>query len=578
MANRKESLIFVIDVGVSSKDSLPNSFLLDKAKVIIRRLVERKIFYRPKDEIGLILSGSTTSFNELDFKNIQEVHSMQVPNWDLIRIVSNLKLTDCISNWIKALHVAIDYAKRECIDNTIKTIVLFSDFKEVSDVTQVNIRKIISALQNQGIKLLAMYSISIYLFGLEPLLNKPQDTITSNENLIFDICKQANGTYKVVDQALDDVSFIRKKQSKLLPWTCSLELHDVKIPIKSYVKVTKESRFPLWKLITNKTSQNKTIEPNKPVKVERIKEHQGRHREFHNSEHTIYGYTYGGVFIPFSKEDEEAMLYKSGPKSYKFLYFTKKSHVGIQYWCSSTSNRIILPADESVAPQFYSLMQAMNNKDVVAIVRKVYRENSTPNIVALFPRINIPDEPWCFVEIVLPFAEDVRIIEFKPLISFVKNLSKEQNEIVDNLLDAFMLIDTNDSSMKKKRKEFMPGCVPNPMKQNTFNMLSYRALNPEEPLPSIDIELTKLLESYQEIIENSKDPIKKIKNLFDFPDNIIDNIQTSKNTVDMQSKGQPLNVAKNDNHAVDNDSSEEMILPSDILDVDMDSLVNNMRA
>lgn len=39
-------------------------------------------------------------------------------------------------------------------------------------------------------------------------------------------------------------------------------------------------------------------------------------------------------------------------------------------------------------------MQAMNNKDVVAIVRKVYRENSTPNIVALFPRINIPDEPW----------------------------------------------------------------------------------------------------------------------------------------------------------------------------------------
>lgn len=40
---------------------------------------------------------------------------MQVPNWDLIRIVSNLKLTDCISNWVKALQVAIDYAKRECM-------------------------------------------------------------------------------------------------------------------------------------------------------------------------------------------------------------------------------------------------------------------------------------------------------------------------------------------------------------------------------------------------------------------------------------------------------------------------------
>lgn len=57
-------------------------------------------------------------------------------------------------------------------------------------------------------------------------------------------------------------------------------------------------------------------------------------------------------------------------------------------------NYVKISIFQSVAPQFYSLMQAMNNKDVVAIVRKVYRENSTPNIVALFPRINIPDEPW----------------------------------------------------------------------------------------------------------------------------------------------------------------------------------------
>ncbi|XP_035727906.1 X-ray repair cross-complementing protein 5-like [Vespa mandarinia] len=567
MANKKESLIFVIDVGVSSKDSLSNSFLLDKAKVITRRLIERKIFYRPKDEIGLILSGSTISFNRLDFKNIQEVHSMQVPNWNLIKIVSNLELTDCISNWIKALYVAIDYVKRECVDKTNKKIVLFSDFKEVSKITDFDISDIIPALKDQEITLLAI--------GLEPLFNKPQNTITSSENLILDIYKQANGKYKRVNQALDDVKFIRKTQSRLLPWTCLLELLDVKIPIKSFVKVTKESRFPSWENMTNETSQSKTIEPNKPVKVERVKEYQDRQREFHNSKHIIHGYIYGGVFIPFSKEDEEAMLYKSGPKSYKFLYFTKKNHVDIQYWCSSTSNHIILPADKNAAPQFYNLMQAMINKDVVAIVRKVYRNNSNPNIVALFPRINIPDEPWCFVEIILPFAEDIRRIEFKPLKSFVKKLSKKQNKIVDDLLDAFMLIDTNNSSIKK----FMPGCVPNPMKQNAFNMLSYRALNPEKPLPPVDIEVTNLLTSDQEITESN---IENIKILFDLPNDTMDNIQTSKDTVDMQSKEKPnvessqtLDAAKN-NSVTNNDTSEEMILPSDILDVDMDSLVNNI--
>lgn len=36
----------------------------------------------------------------------------------------------------------------------------------------------------------------------------------------------------------------------------------------------------------------------------------------------------------------------------------------------------------------------MDSEDVVAIVRKVYNDNSNPNIVALFPRINIPNEPW----------------------------------------------------------------------------------------------------------------------------------------------------------------------------------------
>lgn len=80
--------------------------------------------------------------------------------------------------------------------------------------------------------------------------------------------------------------------------------------------------------------------------------------------------------------------------------------------------------------------------------------------------------------------------------------------------------------MKNKRKEFMPGCVPNPMKQNAFNMLSYRALNPEKPLPSTDIEVTNLLTSYSKVIERSRAPIEKIKKLFDFPNKTADNKQT----------------------------------------------------
>ncbi|XP_014599207.1 PREDICTED: X-ray repair cross-complementing protein 5-like isoform X1 [Polistes canadensis] len=573
MANEKELLVFVINVGVTSKDSQSNPVFLDKTKKIVQHLVEKKIFYRPKDEIGLLLYGSTTTLNKNNFKNIEEIHNVaecaiQMPNWDLIQIVSDLQLTDCVSNWIEALYTAIDLIKRESVNKCNKLIVLFSDFKEVPDDVPFDKKDIISELKNQKIKLIAI--------GSKLLHNITEDAITSSENLIIDICKETDGIYRTINEAFDDTRFIKKAQSRLIGWSCDLELLDIKIPIKSFVKVTKEARFPLWKLVTNKTSESKTIEEDEPVQVERVREYYGRHRDIHNAENTIRGYNYGGLFIPFSKEDEETMMYKSGPKSFKFICFTKKKRVDMQYWSTSTSNRIIIPANKSIAQKFYSLMEAMNKKDFVAIFRKVYRMNLNPNVVALFPRMNTPDEPWCFVEIILPYAENTRVIESKPLTSFVKKLSKEQNDVVDNLLDALILNDTSDSSTKKKEKPFMPGCVPSPMRQHKFNMLSYRALNPEKPLPPIDIELTKLLEPCQEIKERLVDPIEKIKKLFDLPDHTTKKIQTFKDPDNTQSQVQPLDTPKNNNSAVDDDSFEEMIAPSDVLDVDMDPLINNI--
>lgn len=43
---------------------------------------------------------------------------------------------------------------------------------------------------------------------------------------------------------------------------------------------------------------------------------------------------------------------------------------------------------------FYSLVKAMVEKNVVAIVEKVYRANTEANMVALFPSVDIPNEPW----------------------------------------------------------------------------------------------------------------------------------------------------------------------------------------
>lgn len=49
---------------------------------------------------------------------------------------------------------------------------------------------------------------------------------------------------------------------------------------------------------------------------------------------------------------------------------------------------------QSVSAPFYSLVQAMVEKNVVAIVEKVYRRNTEANIMALFPSVDDPYEPW----------------------------------------------------------------------------------------------------------------------------------------------------------------------------------------
>lgn len=58
---------------------------------------------------------------------------------------------------------------------------------------------------------------------------------------------------------------------------------------------------------------------------------------------------------------------------------------------------------QSVSAPFYSLVQAMVDKNVVAIVEKVYRANTEANMVALFPSVDVPNEPWVRIFIISNF-------------------------------------------------------------------------------------------------------------------------------------------------------------------------------
>ncbi|XP_031773887.1 LOW QUALITY PROTEIN: X-ray repair cross-complementing protein 5 [Apis florea] len=518
------------------------------------------IFLKPKDEVAIILMGSSITKNNFNFKYIEEFTDFQVPNWDFVKKCMNLQSTKYCYNWVEALYAAVEFIKQNVIDNSIRKIILMSDFNEETNIISKFEANLIA-------KKLFEEKIELITIAENLLHDKSLTSLNSSKKLLKDVHDQINGQHIIFDDAISSLKFYEETSVKLFPTYYDLQLFDKKIPIVSYVKIDIE-KFPTWKKAKgNQKLQSKT-------------EYLDGQRNSYTKDEIIKGYKYGGTFIPVEKELEDKMSYKSGMKSYKIYGFTDKNNIDLEYFYKSATH-VILPSSETnnVTKPFYSLVQAMHETNSVAIVRKVFRNNSTPRMVALFPCIDIPDEPWCLIEIELAFAEDRRLMESRPMKSIIKQLSNEQNEAVDNLINSVMLNDIQDSYEVDGNQYFLPGCVPNPAIQHRWHILSYRAINPDKPLPPMENYLKKILEAPL-IKERSKSHIQKIAQLFRLEN--IDLKAEEKSDIKEDNMQIDDNSDTKDNKIEDkvdienNSYKEDSILSLDTSDVDLDELVANI--
>ena len=490
----KESLVLLMNVGVTSSNTQNNPSLLEKQKHIAQRIIEKKIFLRPKDEIAMILMGSAVTKNSLNTEHVGEFIDFQIPNWNMVEKIIHLHGTNFCSNWVEALVATVEYMKQNVIDNCMKKIVLMSDFNEHDDIiSQFKADVIAKRLQADGIQLVTI--------GEELLDGRPGSSMKVSEVLLKDLHEMIDGQHLTFDNTISDLRFYVKAPTAPSPWYADLVFIDKKIPIVSHIK-TEPDKFTAWK----------TMKDDK--KVASKHQYLDWQRKTYERDEIVTGYKYGGIFIPVEKRLEEALSYKSGPRIYTIHSFTKKQNIDLNYWYDNTI-RVVFPSTrvKNAAKPFYSLVQAMHNKNLVAITKKVYNNNFTPRMVALFPCIDVPDEPWCLVEISLPFAEDRRVMDTRPLKSVSKQLTSEQNEALDNLIDSLMLPDTEDSYVVGGSQHLLPGCVPNPAVQHRWHMLSHRALNPNKPLPPMEDYLKDLLE-VPSVKERSKCHLQRIAELF----------------------------------------------------------------
>ncbi|EFN72471.1 ATP-dependent DNA helicase 2 subunit 2 [Camponotus floridanus] len=501
----KESIIFLVKIGIVRHGTQSNSMLLDKAKFILKHIIQRKIFLCPKDEIGVILMGCDNSKSNsiTELENIQELCRVQVGNWNLIESIEKLQTTNQNYSWMEAIYAAIEYINHECVDKSERKIILLSDFNEEEDV--------VSQFQMDDIaKTLSSEEISLIAIGERDLDNIDKDSQTASEGLLMSVLREIGGQYLTFERAMSDVCFYKRPSTKPMPWYCQMELGNFHIPIAAISKIPTEVKLPKM-ILMGKTSTPDMPEQEVPIK--NIAQWTDNNRTIHTEEDIIRGYVYGGKSIPVSDETEKTMTPKTNEKCYKIHGFTAKENIPMEYWLSD-GTYVIVPANESVSAPFYSLVQAMVDKNVIAIVEKVYRANTEANMVALFPSIDVPNEPWCLIEIGLPFERDYGAIAQRPLKFVMKQLSKEQNDAIDDLLTSLELPEAVDDDAIDINEKYLPGYMPDPGTQHMWDMLAARALKPDKPLPPIADDVKNLLEQPEFMKEKCKPVTERIKNLF----------------------------------------------------------------
>lgn len=115
----KEATIILFDVGANTTDiSGKETTFLERSKACVSKIIQKKIFAKPDDEIGVVLMGTENTDNDLnkslgDFENLVEFIKLQKPNWNMIRQIEKLEASDVSSDWVDGLTCSLNFAKEE---------------------------------------------------------------------------------------------------------------------------------------------------------------------------------------------------------------------------------------------------------------------------------------------------------------------------------------------------------------------------------------------------------------------------------------------------------------------------------
>ncbi|KAG1699456.1 hypothetical protein DVH05_012869 [Phytophthora capsici] len=517
MSRPKEAVVVLLDVGASMRVPLRERVDSDKNKLeadelqhtrfaaavaAVENVIQQKLFFKPKDELGIVAYGSEETDNQLneeqgEYCNVQVVNSIDSPTIHMIKRLRELKSSkseDTKVDILDGLIVALDLLFRRTDGKKYeKRLMVITDAAaKIADAG--DLESVVTMIQNMDVKLQVIgldfqhtttkvkdeKTEDVETTGdavkdepMEPATNGPERIKAENEKMLVSIANEVGGEVSSVSKRMQLLAQGMKKTVALTTkFRGPLEFGDsLGIPVYCYLK-TKTATLP--------TLSKESQETKGRVKLDRrYTTPQNVDQEVAPDER-VKAYRYGSEKVPFASADVEFFKFQA-EKSLKVLGFLDRSQLNHSKFVSGTDIFVAEPAKPHAATCFAALIDAMVELDQVIVARFVPRKNAAPKIVALIPHAPSSGKGEDFYAMwsqQLPYEEDVRNYEFPPLKTRKFTPSDEQQSLADKLVDSL-------SSRDDKADEV--GTCFNPVLRRFFHAVSMRALDESAgvpPLPS----------------------------------------------------------------------------------------------
>ncbi|NXM15672.1 XRCC5 protein, partial [Ploceus nigricollis] len=526
------AIVLCLDVGLTMSSSSPGEeSSLDQAKKIMTKFVQRQVFAESKDEVAVVLFGTNGTRNGLasedQYQNITVHRSLMLPDFDLLEDIQNvMKAGSKQADFLDAIIVCMDLLQKQTIGKKYEKrhIELFTDLN--SPVSEDQLGIIIANLKKTGISLQFFLpfpvsvddgsgdtSASVHAhmhrnsFPIKGLTEQQKQGIDVVRKLMYTLDEEG-GLEEIYTfrESLERLSIFKKIERKPMPWPCQLTIGpNLSIRIVAYKSVTEEKVKKLWAIVDAKTLRKEDVQKETVYCLNDDDETEVQ------KDDTIQGFRYGSDIVPFSKEDEEQMKYKTEGKCFSVLGFTRSSQIQRHYYIGNQALKVFAAKDdENAAVAFSALVRALDELNVVAVVRYAYDRRCNPQIGVAFPYIK--DAYECLIYVQLPYMEDLRQYVFSSLKNGKKCIpTVDQLSAVDSLIDSMNLVHEDGETFEDL---FKPSKIPNPYFQRLYQCLQHKAFHSDKPLPPIEQHLLEMLEMPSVVRERCQAPLERVKALF----------------------------------------------------------------